>query len=314
VGINETERKLTGNGHVPVLLDEVVAWLACRPGGCYVDCTVGRGGHAERILEVISPDGLLVGIDRDEDAIRAAGERLRRFGERVRLIGGNFSGLREHLGSVGLPAVDGILFDLGVSSPQLDSAERGFSFSQDGPLDMRMDRREPRTAADLVNGLPERELADLLYHYGEERFSRRIARAIVAARATAPLRTTFELVSVIRSAVPGAYRHGRLHCATRTFQALRIAINRELESLEGALRDAADLLAPGGRLCVIAFHSLEDRIAKQAIRAMAGGPEPRLRSLTKKPVTPSERECGENPRARSAKMRVAERLPARRAA
>lgn len=227
---------------------------------------------------------------------------------------GHFNELKRRLSAAGVAEVDGVLFDLGLSSAQLDRPDRGFSFSQDGPLDMRMDRHEGRTAADLINELSERELADLIYRYGEERYSRRIARAIARARERAPLRTTGELVAVIRAAVPSSYRHGRLHCATRTFQALRIAVNGELEGLDGALRDAANVLAPGGRLCVISFHSLEDRIAKHTIRALTGGPEPRLRSLTKKPVVPSDRECKANPRARSAKLRVAERLPARRSA
>jgi len=204
------------------------------------------------------------------------------------------------------------VFDLGVSSAHLDRPDRGFSFLADGPLDMRMDRHGDRTAAGLLNQLRETELADVLHRFGEERYSRRIARAVVRARARRPLRTTFDLVSVIRDAVPAFYRHGRLHYATRTFQALRIAVNRELEVLEGSLRDAADVLASGGRLCVISFHSLEDRIAKQTFRALSHGQEPCLATLTKKPCVPSEQERRENPRARSAKLRVAERLPHRR--
>ncbi|WP_447973485.1 16S rRNA (cytosine(1402)-N(4))-methyltransferase RsmH [Nitrospira sp. Kam-Ns4a] len=312
VGINVEAKNSATLFHAPVLLDEVLVWLACRPGGRYLDCTIGLGGHAERILEATAPGGIVIGLDRDGDAVEATAKRLSRFGERLRLIHSNFRELKQHLGTTGCSQVDGVLFDLGVSSPQIDRPERGFSFSLDGPLDMRMDRREPRTAADLVNHLPERELANLIYQYGEERFARRIARAIVRARQRAPLRTTGELVAVIRGAVPGPYRHGRLHCATRTFQALRIAVNGELDGLEGALRDAADVLTPGGRLCVVSFQSLEDRIVKQTIRALAGGPEPRLRSLTKKPIVPSDRECDQNPRARSAKLRVAERLPTRR--
>jgi 16S rRNA (cytosine1402-N4)-methyltransferase len=188
------------------------------------------------------------------------------------------------------------------------------SFLSDGPLDMRMDQQGGLTAAELIAQLPERELADLIYRYGEERYSRRIARALVAARKTHPLRTTFDLVSVVSCAVPAAYRHGRIHCATRTFQALRIAVNRELDVIEGAIRDAVDVLAPGGRLCVISFHSLEDRIAKHTFRSLAQSPEASLRILTKKPQVPSDEECRNNPRARSAKLRVAERLPERRTA
>jgi 16S rRNA (cytosine1402-N4)-methyltransferase len=306
-----------GNGlicHVPVLAREVVAWLVRQPGGTYLDCTVGQGGHAALILEQSSPDGVLIGIDRDPDAIAATGEQLARFAPRMRLGQGNFSALKQHLKSVGVAEVDGVIFDLGVSSAQLDRPERGLSFLSDGPLDMRMDQRAGRTAADLVAQLPERELADLIYQYGEERYSRRIARAIVASRKAHPLRTTFDLASVVSGSVPAAYRHGRIHCATRTFQALRIAVNQELEVIEGALRDAADVLAPGGRLCVISFHSLEDRIAKQTFRSLAQGSEACLKILTKKPYVPSDEERRDNPRARSAKLRVAERLPQRRQA
>ncbi|MBI4402240.1 MAG: 16S rRNA (cytosine(1402)-N(4))-methyltransferase RsmH [Nitrospirae bacterium] len=300
------------NKHIPVLVDEMGSWLACRPGGRYLDCTLGQGGHAARILELSVPDGILIGIDQDEEAIRAAQENLKRFAGRIHLIRGNFCELTRHLKSVGLSEVDGVIFDLGVSSAQLDRPERGFSFLADGPLDMRMDQDSGPTAADLLDRLPETELANRIYRYGEERYSRRIARAVVRARERQPLRTTFELVSVIRGAVPTSYRHGRIHYATRTFQALRIAVNRELELLDGSLRDAADALAPRGRLCVISFHSLEDRIVKQTIRALSQGPTPCLMALTKKPQVPSEKERGENPRARSAKLRVAERLPTRR--
>lgn len=306
-----------GNGlicHVPVLAREVVAWLVRQPGGTYLDCTVGQGGHAALILEQSSPDGVLIGIDRDPDAILATGEQLARFAPRMRLGQGNFSALKQYLVSVGVAEVDGVIFDLGVSSAQLDRPERGLSFLSDGPLDMRMDQRAGRTAADLIAQLPERELADLIYQYGEERYSRRIARAIVASRKVHPLRTTFDLASVVSGSVPAAYRHGRIHCATRTFQALRIAVNQELEVIEGALRDAADVLAPGGRLCVISFHSLEDRIAKQTFRSLAQGSEACLKILTKKPYVPSDEERRDNPRARSAKLRVAERLPQRRPA
>ena len=295
--------------HVPVLSVEVASWLACKSGGTYLDCTVGQGGHAALILDRSGPDGVLIGIDRDPDAIAATGSRLARFASRMRLIQGNFSALKQHLKSVGVSEVDGVIFDLGVSSAQLDRSERGFSFLADGPLDMRMDRGGGSTAADLVAQLPERELADLIYKYGEERYSRRIARAIVESRKTHPLRTTFDLASVVSKAVPAAYRHGRIHCATRTFQALRIAVNGELGVIEGALRDAASVLAPGGRLCVVSFHSLEDRIAKQTFRSLAKGPEACLKLLTKKPQVASEEECRGNPRARSAKLRVAEKLP-----
>lgn len=312
VDLNGPATRLNQNSHVPVLVEEVLSWLACRPGGRYLDCTVGQGGLAAFILSLTGPDGSVTGIDQDEEAIAAARHRLEPFAGQVHLIRGNFRELKQHVKSVGLSEVDGVVFDLGLSSAQLDRPDRGFSFLTDGPLDMRMDRRGNRTAAEPLNQLGATELADLLYRFGEERYSRRIARAVVQARAHRPLQTTFDLVSVIRDAVPASYRYGRLHFATRTFQALRIAVNRELEVLEGALRDAADVLAPGGRLCVISFHSLEDRIAKQTFRALSHGQDPCLAILTKKPCVPSERERRENPRARSAKLRVAERLAHRR--
>ena len=295
-------------GHVPVLLQESVRWLRCRPRGRYLDATVGYGGHAEAILQATAPDGILVGLDRDPDAIVAAQDRLQSYAGRALLRQGDFRGLREHLQSAGIRELDGVMFDLGVSSAQLSRADRGFSFMHDGPLDMRMDPTQDQTAADFLNTLPEAELADLLYQFGEERYSRRIARAIVRQRAEMPLHRTQDLVSIVRSAVPRGYRHGRIHFATRTFQALRIAVNRELDGLDRAFQDAAQVLVPGGRLCIISFHSLEDRIAKRTIRALASGSQPLLRSLTKKPLVPSEAERRQNPRARSAKLRIAERL------
>lgn len=250
----------------------------------------------------------MIALDQDQQALESARRRLVRFGDRVTYVHGNFSRLTEHLRTVGVEQVDGIVMDLGVSSPQLDRAERGFSFGQDGPLDMRMDQSRDLTAADLVNRLPEAELADVIYRYGEERLSRRIARAIVRVRAESPIRTTAQLVDVIRGAVPAAYRYGRIHCATRTFQALRIAVNRELDVLTEALPQAAAALAPGGRLAVISFHSLEDRIVKHTFRAWSHADGSAMRVLTKKPVEPTEEECATNPRARSAKMRVVERV------
>ena len=286
-----------------------MAWVVRKPDGIYLDCTVGQGGHATLVLEQSEPSGVLIGIDRDRDAIASAGENLARFASRMRLIQGNFSALKQHLKSVGLSEVDGVIFDLGVSSAQLDRPERGMSFLSDGPLDMRMDQQSGRTAADLVAQLPEGELADLIYQYGEERYSRRIARAIIATRKSHPLRTTFDLASAVSSAVPAVYRRGRIHCATRTFQALRIAVNQELDVIGGAIRDAAAVLAPGGRLCVISFHSLEDRIAKHTFRSLAQGSEACLNILTKRPQMASDEECRSNPRSRSAKLRVAEKLP-----
>ncbi len=279
-----------------------------------LDCTVGYGGHAEMVLDGSDSVMKLIGLDQDVRAIAFSQERLARFGERVVLRKRNYRDLKNLLGEIGVPTVAGVLFDLGVSSPQLDDPARGFSFMQDGPLDMRMDQKAGETAADLVNSREEQELADIIFQYGEERYSRRIARAIVRERNRGPIQTTGVLASLVSGAVPPAYRHGRIHCATRTFQALRIAVNRELEWLEPSLRDAVDVLAPRGRICVISFHSLEDRIVKHTFRSLAQGPAARLALLTKKPILPSEQECRENPRARSAKLRVAERLPERMAA
>lgn len=295
--------------HIAVFHDEVIYWLNPEQSQVLVDGTVGYGGHAELLLRKMGGESTLVGIDRDEDALAACRSRLATFGQRAILLKGDFVDVKPLLRSVGVQSVNGVLLDLGVSSPQLDDPRRGFSFQTDGPLDMRMDRAGSRTAAQLVNELPEAEMADMIFQYGEERFSRRIARAIVHARAQKAIKTTQELVAVIKGAVPAAYRHGRIHCATRTFQALRIAVNRELEVIAPAIRDAVDVLRPGGRIAVISFHSLEDRIVKHALRALTEEPHPQVRVLTKKPQVPSEAECQGNPRARSAKLRVAERLP-----
>lgn len=296
------------NSHEPVLVDEIVFWLRCKPGGVYVDCTLGYAGLATRILHRTAPDGILIGIDRDEHALHASRARLEAVMPRVYLRHGNFSEIKTVVAESGFQHVDGVIFDLGVSSPQLDRPERGFSFRDDGPLDMRMDQREGRTAADLVRDVPERELADLIYQLGEERYSRRIARAIAETRMQGVIGTTRELAAVVERAVPASYRHGRIHCATRTFQALRIAVNRELDVLEPALRDAADIVAPGGRVCAVSFHSLEDRIVKHTFRALATGPAASVKVLTKKPVIASESERDHNPRSRSAKLRVVERM------
>ena len=294
--------------HRPVMSDEVLFWLIRGDCRAYLDCTVGDSGHAEKLLEASDPDSRLIGLDRDAVAIAASRERLVRFGDRVVLIHGHFMDLKQHLAASGIGQVDGILFDLGVSSPQLDESARGFSFQGDGPLDMRMDQSMSGTASDLINRWPEAQLADVIFQFGEERFSRRIARAIVRARERHPLATTKELVSVIEGAVPSNYRHGRLHCATRTFQAFRIVVNQELDCLEPALRDALDVLTPGGRLCVISFHSLEDRIVKHTFRALSGKDNPSLMVLTKKPQVPSREESDRNPRSRSAKLRAAQRV------
>jgi len=294
--------------HIPVMAEEVLFWLARKGSRTYLDCTVGYSGHAEKILEASGPGSRLIGLDRDATAISASRKRLARFGDRAVLLHGQFMDLKQHLTANGIGQVDGILFDLGVSSLQLEEPARGFSFQVDGPLDMRMDQSMSGTAADLVNQWPEAQLADAIFQFGEERFSRRIARGIVRARERHALATTKELVSVIEGAVPANYRHGRLHCATRTFQAIRIAVNQELDCLEPALRDATDVLSPGGRLCVISFHSLEDRIVKHTLRALSGKDDPALVVLTKKPQIPTREESDRNPRSRSAKLRAAQRV------
>ena len=299
--------------HVPVLLWECIEGLNIDPNGIYVDGTLGRGGHSERIAERLQ-GGRLVGVDRDSTAIKESGERLERFGERVTLVKGNFR-------SLGIKEVNGMLFDLGVSSPQLDDGERGFSYMTEAPLEMRMDRDASLTAFDVVNGWPEEELRRILFEYGEERYSARIASGIVSAREKAPIRTTLELVEIIKKNMPAAALREKQHPAKRTFQAVRIAVNDELNSLSEMLGAAMDRLSSGGRLCVISFHSLEDRIVKNAIRARENGctcpPESPIcvcgfvktvRSVTKKPITPSEAELENNPRARSAKLRIAEKL------
>ncbi len=283
-----------------------------------MDATCGGGGHAEAIVERSQPGGRLIGIDRDEAAIAATARRLAGFGEAAILVRENFAAIAEVLAQVGLPQVDGIVFDLGASSMQFADAARGFSFGEPGPLDMRMDRRQHLTAADLVNELSERELAEVIWRYGEERWSRRIARAITKAR---PIRTTTELAALVGTAIPRRAWPRRIHPATRTFQALRIVVNDELTNLENALPDAAEALREAGRLCVITFHSLEDHTVKHTFLRLSRGctrapgasasterDTPRLRVLTRKPVGPSAEELAKNPRARSAKLRVAERL------
>lgn len=277
-----------------------------------MDCTVGYAGLAARIVERTRPGGVLIGIDRDQQALDAAHHRLRDLDEVFYLRKGNFADLKEHLAVFGVSSVDGVVFDFGVSSPQLADAERGFSFLADGPLDMRMDQGSGETAAELIHELSEGELADLIYEFGEERYARRIARVIVRERRLRRIETTGQLVALIEHAVPARYRHGRIHCATRTFQALRIAVNRELEALEPALRQAADALAPGGRVCAISFHSLEDRIVKNTFRALSQDSGASFRNLTRKPVTASEEESRRNPRARSAKLRAGERFSGER--
>ena len=306
--------------HTPVLRDEVLAGLAIRPGGRYCDGTFGRGGHTAAILGALGPSGRVVAIDRDPDAIRA-GQRRFEGESRLTLVRGSFGPLEERVRAAGVEGeLDGVLLDLGVSSPQLDEARRGFSFMQDGPLDMRMDNEAGQSAAQWLAKAGEREIAAVLSELGEERFARRIARAIVAARAVEPILRTGQLAGIVAAAVPT--REPGKHPATRTFQAIRIHVNRELEQLEQALPQAVRLLAPGGRLCVISFHSLEDRIVKRFIQreergdpVYAGLPDvpeharPRLKRVGGK-VVAGEAEVAANPRARSAVLRIAERLAA----
>ena len=278
--------------------------LAVSPGGLYVDGTVGPGGHAQELLARSAPSGRLIAVDRDAETLVKASARLAPFGDRAQLLHADYRELPRLLAG---EAPDGVLLDLGVSSVQLDDPERGFSFSREGPLDMRMDRGGGESAADVVNRLPAEELADLIYQFGEERFSRRVARAIVAARQRAPITTTSELAAIVRRAVRPSRRHG-LDPATRTFQALRIRVNRELEGLGATLLSLARCLRSGGRMAVISFHSLEDREVKQAFRALAAGEGFRL--LTRKPIRPSAAESHANPRSRSARLRAIERSEA----
>ena len=306
-------------GHKPVLLEESLRALDIKPGGAYVDGTLGRAGHSLAILRRLE-GGRLIGIDRDQSAIDAARERLADFAARVTLVHGNFQDLGDILRDLGVRRVDGMLFDLGVSSPQLDEPERGFSYMHDAPLDMRMDTSASLDAAQVVNTWSYEELRRILYEYGEERFAPQIARAIVRRREEGPIAATGELVELIRSAMPTAALREKQHPAKRTFQAIRIAVNGELEALPPMLEAAAEALSPGGRLAVITFHSLEDRIVKQTMRTLATGctcpPEfpvcvcgkkPKLRLLSRRPTAAGPEELQENPRSRSAKLRWAER-------
>ncbi len=312
---------MTGFRHMSVMPDEVIRFLAPKAGGCYLDGTLGGGGHSALIAQHCLPGGTIIGFDRDQEALAAACRRLAGYGDGVRLVHGDFAGLAEQLAQLGIGALDGFIFDLGVSSHQLDSGARGFSFQQDAALDMRMDTSCGETAADLVNSLPEAELERIIKEYGEERWAKRIAAFIVKARAEKPIEGTLQLVDIIKGAIPKAKWEERIHPATRTFQALRIAVNHELDSLEQGLKAALDHLKPGGRGVVISFHSLEDRIVKHVFRDYASGctcprhlpvcvcsNQPRVRILTGKPVMATEEETEQNPRARSAKLRAVERL------
>lgn len=292
-------------GHIPVLQNEVLELLALSPGAHVIDCTVGAGGHAAAILERTSPDGKLLGLDLDEAALAAARSTLARFGSRAMLVRENYRNVTDVLPTFVSGPVQAALLDLGYSSIEIDDPTRGFSFRADGPLDMRFDRRQELTAATVVNSWSVDDLAKTIWEYGEERYSRKIAQAIVAARRRKSIVGTLELVDVIAGAVPGFYRRGGIHFATRTFQALRIAVNDELGNVQAALPALLDALAPGGRIAVISFHSLEDRIAKEFFKDAEG--EERVRIITKKPVVASEDEARKNPRSRSAKLRVAEK-------
>lgn len=306
--------------HISVLLDECIENLNIKPDGVYVDGTLGLGGHSEQILKRLTT-GRLIGIDRDETAIQRTGERLAAYADKMTLVHGNFCDVVQILDELGIDGVDGMLFDLGVSSPQLDESERGFSYMNDAPLDMRMDNTSALTAWNVVNEWPEDELVRILRDYGEERFARRIASRIVERRADKPIETTLELVDIIKSAMPAAALREKQHPAKRSFQAIRIAVNDELGAVERMMQAAVDRLNPGGRLAVITFHSLEDRIVKNAMNEAAQGctcpkefpvcvcgKTPRVRILSRKPILSTAQELAENPRARSAKLRVAEKI------
>ena len=307
--------------HKSVLLQECIDALNIRPDGIYLDGTLGGAGHSSQIARRLTEGGRLIGVDRDRTALAAAKERLAPYADRVTLVHSNFAGIDAILDSLGIPAVDGMLFDLGVSSPQLDDASRGFSYMADAPLDMRMDKDDALTAGEVVNTWPQGELRRILYDYGEERYAPQIAAAICRAREKAPVETTLELVDIIRSAMPAQALREKQHPAKRSFQAIRIAVNDELGAVSRMMQAAVGRLNPGGRLAVITFHSLEDRIVKSEMQQAARGctcpPEvpvcvcgkkPLVKLVTRKPIVSGPAELEENPRARSAKLRVAEKL------
>lgn len=299
------------DGHIPVLRDEVVTFLApalFKPASVFVDCTTGLGGHTGAILANVHPLSRCICVDTDSRNLAKAKSRLEEYGGRMRFFHANFSDIKEVLKETATGRVDAILADLGFASNQMDDPDRGMSFNSEGPLDMRLDLTQELTAEYLVNALDENELADIIYHYGEERLSRRIARAIVEARKTSPIKTTMELAEIISSVMPPLSilrtKGKKIHPATRTFQALRIAVNDELLNLDNLLEELEEIVAPGGRAAIISFHSLEDRRVKQAFAALASTGKANI--LTKKPITPGDREIEANPRSRSAKMRVIE--------
>ena len=306
--------------HVSVLLEECIAGLNIRPDGIYVDGTLGGGGHSSRIAALLTT-GRHIGIDRDPVALEAAGKRLEPYADRVTLVHANFCEMASVLKNLGISGVDGILLDLGVSSPQLDDGERGFSYMVDAPLDMRMNSQDTLSAYDVVNSWPYEELKRILYDYGEERYAPKIAAAICSRRENAPIATTLELVDVIRGAMPASALREKQHPAKRSFQAIRIAVNDELGAVSKVMEDAIPLLNPGGRLAVITFHSLEDRIVKNAMAEAAKGctcppnfpvcvcgNKPKVKLITRKPIISGEEELERNPRARSAKLRICEKL------
>ena len=307
--------------HIPVMLNEVIHYLNCRPGKTYTDCTLGGSGHAKAICERILPDGLFIGIDQDIDAVTNAQKALQSYSSNIHLFHGNFNNLPRYLARINIDAVDGILLDLGLSLHQLERSGRGFSFQKDEPLDMRMDRRSATRARDLINDLKEDALRNMFKELGEERWSKQIARGIVKRRRQGKIETSRQLARIVSEAVPRRKAETRIHPATRVFMALRIAVNRELEVLSGFMAGVADWLNPAGRLCVLSFHSLEDRIVKQQIKAMEKGcicppklPEcvcgkkPVMHSLTKKVVRPTQAEVARNPMARSTRLRAAVRI------
>ena len=307
--------------HISVLPEEVIAGLAIKPDGIYVDCTLGGAGHSSRIASQLNENGHLIGIDQDEDAIKVATERLKQYQCKIDIVHSNFKNLEAILNDLNIEYIDGILFDLGVSSYQLDEADRGFSYMQDAPLDMRMDREQSVTAKDIVNEYPESELFRIIKEYGEERFARSIARNICRQRKEKPIETTLELVDLIRTSMPAKARNGKSHPAKRTFQAIRIECNRELDVLRQALDDMVDLLCDGGRLSIITFHSLEDRMVKTSLKKQENpctcppdfpvcvcGKKPKGKVVTRKPILPSEEELERNTRSKSAKLRVFEKI------
>ncbi len=307
--------------HISVLLEETIEGLHIRPDGTYVDGTLGGGGHSYEICRHLSSDGRLIGIDQDEAALRAASVRLAPFADRVSMVRSNYCDMPEELANMGITSVDGIILDLGVSSYQLDNAGRGFTYREDVPLDMRMDQRQSFSARDIVNGYSEMELYRIIRDYGEEKFAKNIAKHVVSARQDHAIETTGELIQIIKASIPARARINGGHPAKRTFQAIRIEVNHELDVLERSLGNMIDLLGSGGRLCVITFHSLEDRLVKQAFRTAQDpctcpksfpvcvcGRRPKGRVVTRKPILPSEAELAENSRSKSAKLRIFERI------